>query len=231
MLVVRKRAGKTEDRLEIRLVEVLSDVSHEMGEAAGAGEGRRRARPPGGARRAAGGARRGAAARPARVADRHRPGRPDVPRRRRRLGRGRDQAHRRRSTRSSSSRRYLERIRARPGAGRVPRRARRAALPAAGGDARRVARDPLRRGRSRRAARRARARADALRVALGRGQGHAAARLLVRARQVFELTQGSTRSRRPPSCLRTDANGPRAARTATRASRRGTPRRARTGNG
>ncbi len=33
-IVVRKRAGKTEDRLEIRLVEVLSDVSHEMGEAA-----------------------------------------------------------------------------------------------------------------------------------------------------------------------------------------------------
>jgi hypothetical protein len=33
-LVVRKRAGKSEDRLEIRLVEVLSDVSHEMGEAA-----------------------------------------------------------------------------------------------------------------------------------------------------------------------------------------------------
>jgi RecB family endonuclease NucS len=32
---VRKRAGKTEDCLEIRLVEVLSDVSHEMGEAAG----------------------------------------------------------------------------------------------------------------------------------------------------------------------------------------------------
>ena len=33
-LVVRKRAGKTEDRLEIRVLEVLSDVSHEMGEAA-----------------------------------------------------------------------------------------------------------------------------------------------------------------------------------------------------
>ena len=32
---VRKRAGKTEDCLEIRLAEVLSDVSHEMGEAAG----------------------------------------------------------------------------------------------------------------------------------------------------------------------------------------------------
>jgi RecB family endonuclease NucS len=33
-IVVRKRAGKTEDRLEIRLHEVLSDISHEMGEAA-----------------------------------------------------------------------------------------------------------------------------------------------------------------------------------------------------
>jgi endonuclease len=35
LLVVRKRAGKTEDRLEIRLLDVLSDVEHEMGEAAG----------------------------------------------------------------------------------------------------------------------------------------------------------------------------------------------------
>jgi len=35
VLVVRKRAGRTEDRLEIRLLEVLSDVEHEMGEAAG----------------------------------------------------------------------------------------------------------------------------------------------------------------------------------------------------
>ncbi len=33
-LVVRKRAGKSEDRLEIRIIELLSDVSHEMGEAA-----------------------------------------------------------------------------------------------------------------------------------------------------------------------------------------------------
>jgi hypothetical protein len=33
-IVVRKRAGTTEDRLEIRLHEVLSDVSHDMGEAA-----------------------------------------------------------------------------------------------------------------------------------------------------------------------------------------------------
>jgi hypothetical protein len=35
VVVVRKRAGRSEDRLEIRLVEVLSDVSHDMGEAAG----------------------------------------------------------------------------------------------------------------------------------------------------------------------------------------------------
>ncbi|HZQ03949.1 MAG TPA: endonuclease NucS [Gaiellaceae bacterium] len=34
VLVVRKRAGRTEDRLEIRLLEVLADVEHEMGEAA-----------------------------------------------------------------------------------------------------------------------------------------------------------------------------------------------------
>jgi RecB family endonuclease NucS len=34
VIVVRKRAGRSEDRLEIRLVEVLSDVEHDMGEAA-----------------------------------------------------------------------------------------------------------------------------------------------------------------------------------------------------
>ena len=34
VLVVRKRAGKTEDRLEIRIAEVLSDVAHDMGEPA-----------------------------------------------------------------------------------------------------------------------------------------------------------------------------------------------------
>jgi endonuclease len=34
-IVVRKRAGKAEDRLDIRIVELLSDVTHEMGEAAG----------------------------------------------------------------------------------------------------------------------------------------------------------------------------------------------------
>src|SRR3954466_5808392 len=35
LLVIRKRAGRSEDRLEIRLVEVLSELRHHMGEAAG----------------------------------------------------------------------------------------------------------------------------------------------------------------------------------------------------
>ena len=34
LIVVRKRAGATEDRLDIRIAEVLSDVAHDMGEAA-----------------------------------------------------------------------------------------------------------------------------------------------------------------------------------------------------
>jgi RecB family endonuclease NucS len=34
-IIVRKRSGRSEDRLEIRLLEVLSDVTHDMGEAAG----------------------------------------------------------------------------------------------------------------------------------------------------------------------------------------------------
>jgi RecB family endonuclease NucS len=34
LMVVRKRAGASEDRLEIRIVEVVSDVEHDMGEAA-----------------------------------------------------------------------------------------------------------------------------------------------------------------------------------------------------
>jgi RecB family endonuclease NucS len=33
-IVVRKRAGASEDRLDIRIAEVLSDVTHDMGEAA-----------------------------------------------------------------------------------------------------------------------------------------------------------------------------------------------------
>jgi RecB family endonuclease NucS len=34
-LIVRKQSARSEDRLEIRLLEVLSDVTHDMGEAAG----------------------------------------------------------------------------------------------------------------------------------------------------------------------------------------------------
>jgi RecB family endonuclease NucS len=34
-IVVRKRAGKSEDRLEIRILELLSEATHEMGEPAG----------------------------------------------------------------------------------------------------------------------------------------------------------------------------------------------------
>jgi endonuclease len=34
LIVVRKRAGATEDRLDIRIAEVVSDVEHDMGEAA-----------------------------------------------------------------------------------------------------------------------------------------------------------------------------------------------------
>ena len=33
-IIVRKKAGKTEDRLEIRVAETLSDVTHDMGESA-----------------------------------------------------------------------------------------------------------------------------------------------------------------------------------------------------
>ncbi len=35
LIVVRKRAGKTEDRLEIRIAEILSDVEHPMDEVSG----------------------------------------------------------------------------------------------------------------------------------------------------------------------------------------------------
>jgi hypothetical protein len=34
LIVVRKRAGSSEDRLDIRIVEMVSDVTHDMGEAA-----------------------------------------------------------------------------------------------------------------------------------------------------------------------------------------------------
>jgi endonuclease len=35
MIVVRKRAGRTEDRLEIKILELIAEVSHELGEDAG----------------------------------------------------------------------------------------------------------------------------------------------------------------------------------------------------
>ncbi len=57
-------------------------------------EGGTRARAAGAARRRSALVRRGLSSRAARVAHRHRPGRPDVPRRRGRVDRGRDQAHR-----------------------------------------------------------------------------------------------------------------------------------------
>ena len=95
---------------------MLSDVDHEMGspDAARARQGRRRGPPAGAAGRAAALVRRGLPARAPRVADRHRPGRPDVPRRGRTAGS--------RSRSSGSARidaveqltRYLERIRLDP---------------------------------------------------------------------------------------------------------------------
>ena len=74
------------------------------GRVGGAPEGRRRARPAGGARRRARGARRGAHAREARVADRGRPGRPHVQRRRPASGSRSRSSASGRSRRSSSSR-------------------------------------------------------------------------------------------------------------------------------
>ena len=83
--------------------------------------------------------------------------------------------------------RYLERIRARPGDGGLPRRAGGAGDQAAGARARREPRDRLRRGRPRGAARRARAGPDAVRLIrlappLARGRRPAAADALLAAR-------------------------------------------------
>ena len=101
-LVVRKPRERG-PRSRSQIAEVLSDVEHELDtEAALEKEGIERelqellADAPAVVRR-------GLAARPPRVADRHRARGPDVPRRRGRVDRRGDQAHRRRSTRSSSS--------------------------------------------------------------------------------------------------------------------------------
>ena len=162
-IVVRKRAGKSEDRLEIRIAEILSEAEHEMGEAAALEkdgvEHHLQAE---------------LAARPEVVEDgltlvrREWPtevGPVDLMCRdeRGRLGRGRDQA--RGDDRGRRAAVPLSRLHPRrPGARRVPRDPGRSELQAAGLHARRDARDRLRGGRPRAAARRARARPHALRL-------------------------------------------------------------------
>ena len=92
LIVVRKRAGRSEDRLEIRVAEVLAEFEHELGEDAGLEkDGVERHLQEALAERPDV-ARGRAPARAARMAHRDRARRPDVPRRGRRLGRGRDQA-------------------------------------------------------------------------------------------------------------------------------------------
>ena len=156
VIVVRKRAGKTEDRLEIRLVEVLSDVEHEMGEAAALEKD---------------GVERDLqfelAAQPDALGEALRLVRREWP-----TDVGpvdlmcRDEGDgwvaveiKRIGTIEAVEQlgRYLERIRLDPAKAELPRRARGAGDQAAGRNARGGARDPLRGGRSRGAARRARA--------------------------------------------------------------------------
>ena len=83
-LVVTK--PKSEDALEIRLLEVLSDVVHDMGESAALQKDGVERDLQEALAACARGARRAADARAARVADRDRPRRPHVPRRRRASG-------------------------------------------------------------------------------------------------------------------------------------------------
>ena len=174
VIVVRKRAGRTEDCLEIRLVEVLSDVSHEMGEAAGLEKD--------GVERdlqeliadTAGRARRGAAARAARVADRHRP--VDLMCRDPDDGWVAVEVKRIAGIEAVEQLvRYLERIRLDPAGSTAAGvlaatrfRPQAVTLAESRGDA-------LRRGRPGRAPRRARARADALHVSRPRGAPRRAA--------------------------------------------------------
>ena len=78
-IVVRKRAGRSEDRLEIRLAEVLAEFEHELGEDAGLEkDGVERHLQEALAERPDV-LEPGLRLRPAGVADRGRPGRPDVP--------------------------------------------------------------------------------------------------------------------------------------------------------
>ena len=159
-MVVRKQAGATEDRLEIRIAEVVSDVTHDMGEAAALEkEGVERElqelladAPPEGLR----------------LVRREWPtdiGPVDL------MCRDEDDGFvaveiKRVGTIDAVEQltRYLERICGEPGPGPLPRRARRPGDQAAGARARRVARDRVRRGGPGGAARRARARPDAVRL-------------------------------------------------------------------
>ena len=93
-IVVRKHAGATEDRLDIRIAEVVSDVTHDMGEAAALEKDGVEADLQVALAAAPGVLRRGLPPRAPRVADGHRARRPHVPRRGGRLDRGRDQAGR-----------------------------------------------------------------------------------------------------------------------------------------
>ena len=159
------RKLKGDDRLEITLHEVLSDVTHAMDFDADQPE---KDGVEADLQVALADAphvlRRGLPARAPRVADGHRAGRPDVPRRRGRLDRGGDQARSARSTPSSSSPATSS------GSGSIPAMADcRGVLAApdrqaAGARAGRGARARLGRGRPRGAARRARAGADAVRL-------------------------------------------------------------------
>ena len=105
--------------------------------------------------------------------------------------------------------RYLERLRARPGAGGLPRRARRPAGQAPGPRARRGSRPGLRRGRPRGGARRARAGPDAVRLA-GPAPGRREGRRRV-GRRAPQPRSGrapsAKRSRAPPRRSRTRSHG------------------------
>ena len=153
---MRKRAGATEDRLDIRIVEVLSDVTHDMGEAAELEKD--------GVERHL---QEALADAPQFCGEGFRLVRREWP-----TDIGpvdlmcRDEADgwiaveiKRVATIDAVEQltRYLERIRLDPAMRALPRGARRAADQAAGAHARRGARDRLRRGRPRRRARRARA--------------------------------------------------------------------------
>ena len=97
-LIVRKHAGESEDRLEIESARGAVGRHPRDGLARRgrrARQGRRRGAPAGAAGRAAALVRRRLPAGAARVADRHRPGRSDVPGHGGQLDRGRDQAGRR----------------------------------------------------------------------------------------------------------------------------------------